>query len=392
MSLINRMEVINYLYPGKSRHAEWRNERFVFHGKSAAVVIPNGGGKSTVTNAFAGMMSRNRHLLGKARELMAPSGTTHSHIRVEFLRPVEKGLAQHILPMKGLEHDIKGETWVFGMCGNSGRQGDLRYYFYRGKLEQTNLIDTCNEKEIRYITNEAFREKLRSIASATGPGSIPQERWLEAIHEHISPQQIRQLCEFQIAGSGDKGAPLFNTPRVAGESLHQTFFYEHIAPQLAVGTPMTAKELEISEQNQGSPVEEKIVAATLNISRTLLKKKACEKELERYRKGLAFYQKITGMAQKIKDARTKQEEVWAAIDESLAFLATIIQEDPVPGIPVFKPSCNDLVDVLVKQMVIIPNQHHPVVIKDKGVAELLGNEVKRVNQLAGRNNLRLLKS
>ena len=85
MSLINRIELSNFLV-GTSKTANYRHALFDFEGKSTAVVMGNGGGKTTINNALIGMMSRNTSMIGKTRALMAipGPGSVYSHIRIEF--------------------------------------------------------------------------------------------------------------------------------------------------------------------------------------------------------------------------------------------------------------------------------------------------------------------
>ena len=435
MSLINRIELSNFLV-GTSKTANYRHALFDFEGKSTAVVMGNGGGKTTINNALIGMMSRNTSMIGKTRALMAipGPGSVYSHIRIEFLMPDVESSRQNALP--GTTSMITGETWVFGICGYAGDNGKLYYYYYPGILEDTAVVrggpkGSGNGKSafamlphgdpnrgdgslsdallgfdddmdppamnnegagsLTLISNARFREKIKAIPKARIGRPIPRDEWLQAMHEHISPQQVEQHRHFQSAGGGDKSADLYKTSRVPHEAFHQTFFYEHIAPQLTMGSALDLREaahIGGDENAHGDYfLDEKILDISLSIINTQIQAQNKRAELTKQERAIDLLNTLSRVVEDIDGAIASREEMQQAIESTAALMQYIVIHHPLPGIPAFISSGVEMVDALVQEIVIVPNMKPVFMIRDKGLALLTHQEVKRINEHAQRSNI-----
>ncbi|MBF0200976.1 MAG: hypothetical protein HQK66_06645 [Desulfamplus sp.] len=400
VSLINRLELSNFLV-GASKTAAYRHALFDFEGKSTAVVMGNGGGKTTINNALIGMMSRNNALMGKTRALMAlpGPGSVYSHIRIEFLMPDAESSYPSTLP--GMTSALAGETWVFGICGYAGDNGALYYYYYPGVLEESSVIwlssgddpsaqdfRGCRKRAITLISNADFREKIKNIPGARMGRPIPRDEWLKAIQSHISPQQVEQHRHFQSAGGGDKSADLYKTSRVPQEPFHQTFFYEHIAPQLTMGSSLDLSEAVHIQGDEDARsdcfLDEKILDISLSIINTGIQARKKQKELEKQQNTIDLLDTLASIVEEISGTREKKKSLESEIASTAALMKHLVLDRPLPGIPVVALSGVDMVDSLVRDIVIVPAMKPPFMIRDRGLATLTGQEVKRVNELAQR--------
>lgn len=431
MSLINRIELSNFLF-GASKSANYRHALFDFEGKSTAVVMGNGGGKTTINNALIGMMSRNTVLIGKTRALMAipGPGSVYSHIRIEFLVPDDESGRQSTLP--GMTSVLTGESWVFGICGYAGDNGSLYYYYYPGVLEDTAVVQgrlqgagngksafhhlpheahgtipdrlpgfedeaavidgkSGESQSLTLIGNARFREKIKAIPKARMGKPIPRDEWLQAMHEHISPQQVEQHRHFQSAGGGDKSADLYKTSRVPHEPFHQTFFHEHIAPQLTMGSALDLREaahIGGDESAHGEYfLDEKILDISLSIINTQIQAQKKREELTKQERAIDLLNTLSRVVEDIDGAVASRREMQQAIESTAALMKYLVIDHPLPGLPANVSSDVEMVDLLAREIVIVPNMKPVFMIRDKGLALLTRQEVKRINEHAQRSNI-----
>ena len=135
MSVINRIEIASLLNKHGDVSSPWaakmRHLVLNLRGQSCAMNMENGFGKTTLSDALIGMLSRDRTLMHKTRRKMSPSKDGHpwTHIRVEFNNT--SGAQSDILAQAG--DSVGGEQWVFGMYGHSDT--DAGFYFYPGALD-----------------------------------------------------------------------------------------------------------------------------------------------------------------------------------------------------------------------------------------------------------------
>lgn len=81
MALINRIEIVNYLCEGwvpsmgvASWRPLWPANVINLCGASTAVQVPNGGGKTSLTNAVLYLLSQDRVLKRRFLERCSPAG------------------------------------------------------------------------------------------------------------------------------------------------------------------------------------------------------------------------------------------------------------------------------------------------------------------------------
>ncbi|GBC63632.1 hypothetical protein DENIS_4630 [Desulfonema ishimotonii] len=385
MALMNRFEVVNFL-DGPDRQAEdwcarFRHNRFDLNCLSAAIVMTNGSGKTRLVNALMAIIARDRHLVGETRKFMAPRlpGMPPSHIRVELMVP-KTPFATRQAPLLSDGYGEAGDKWVLGIYGYRNREYPVRFYYYNGTLEMTGLLAKEDADEISIISEEAFRARLRAAPSAKH--DVRKDDWDAFVAHFIPPQHTKKMAEFQKQGGGDKAAEFFNITPKHGERFDQTFFYEHIAPELLA-------DVMGSDAEQG----EYYFESTLHNSSVRLldiqKDTGARKErLEKSRASLEKIYKLAELAGEIQETRTRaraaRERLLSAA-RSLFFLAGPAE---VPGIPGPVQTGDPLTDRLLPHMGIVPDQGP--VLQDTGLARLLGRDAAALSRMASKLSVKAI--
>ena len=370
MSVINRIEIANLLNKHGDVASPWepkmRHLLLNLHGQSTAVSMENGFGKTTLSDALIGMLSRDRKLMSNSRRKMSPSRVQGqerpwSHIRVEFRSNTQSGEQQNdLLAVAGEE--VSGENWVFGMYGHS--DGDGHFYFYQGQLEDCRVIETSLDGKVRLYSNRDFLNAARAIR-VVRPNT--RDEWLESISRHISRKELEQLANFQKEGGADK-SQIFNAIRPRpGEKPDQAFFYEVLAPQILAGATQ-------GETDEGEEfIEEVIINSGQKVSELRHRINAAEQDQQRAEKKVSRLHGLNEKAAELQQARSELNRQQAEMATSRDTLLHIAQS-PLPGIPFAEEVIDDKHPAL--NFALLPGQTEPVVAGTL-IAKLLNISLSR---------------
>ncbi|MBB1487731.1 hypothetical protein [Oceanospirillum sediminis] len=370
MSVINRIEIANLLNKHGDVASPWepkmRHLLLNLQGQSTAISMENGFGKTTLSDALIGMLSRDRRLMSNSRRKMSPSRVQGqerpwSHIRVEFRNHTAKEDNQDDLLAQAGE-EVSGENWVFGMYGHS--DGDSHFYYYQGTLEDCPVTDTSLDGKVRLYSNRDFLKAARSI-KVVRPGN--RDEWLESISRHISRKELEQLASFQKEGGADK-SQIFNAIRPRpGEKPDQAFFYEVLAPQILAGATQ-------GETDEGEEfIEEVIINSGQKVSELRHRIDAAEQDQQRAEKKVVQLHNLNEKAEELQGARSELNRQQAEMATSRDTLLLIAQS-PLPGIPFTEEVIDDKHPAL--NFALLPGQTEPVVAGSL-IAKLLNLSLTR---------------
>lgn len=384
MSVINRIEVVNFLNTnGEREQAPWepkyRHVILPLRGQSTAINMGNGCGKTSLAEAVIGMLSRDQQLLGNTRSKMAPAKAgVFSHVRVEFLVATRSVMQRDVFVDSGQSPD--GETWVFGMCGYRGAGEQVTFYYHPGRLEQS-VLATRTGNAVQLLPNAVLQEYRKAV-----PGfdwGADRQQWRERVTEHVSLQTLLRNVRYQKMGAGDKSAELFKVKPRAGEPFHVAFFYEVLAPELLSG-------LMDEEGEEGEFDFEDTVLNT--VDRVLKAKRNTEakrEEVARARQAVDAIKAVARKATVCHAALTVYENKHKEVAATAQLLRELAVTNPLPGVPRLAPLPAGLAGCVFPYLVIEPGKE--LRILDQGLSELLGREVKHINEFAGRHNIRRAK-
>lgn len=378
MALINRFEVVNFL--DSSRTEEWnpnfRYNIFNLYCRSAAIIMTNGTGKTRLVNALLAILSRKKTLISLTKVFMSPARAhiPPTHIRVEVILNKTSSPYQQ-QPISDEMYDTTGESWVMGICGHRGE--DVHFYCYEGRLEETELIADKTSEQFSIISQTEFREQLKKTRS--NQFGVGRQDWLDLVSRFIPPYHLKQMVEFHTVGGGDKAAELYNIKSRTNERYDQTFFYEHVAPNLLAGVMgPEGDEDEYHFEETIFKSSEKIIAAqfkTREAEIRLNNEKTANSNLTR------LVERAGEIGKKEQEYDRRKERI-GEIGQCLTFLT---EESSLPGIPKPVLGDDDAVNPLLKHIVIVPGQDS--MIRDQGLAELFQKDRRDINRNARKMGL-----
>lgn len=358
MSVINRIEIASLLNKHGDVSSPWdakmRHLMLNLRGQSTAMNMENGFGKTTLSDALIGMLSRDRSLMRKTRRKMSPSrdGRPWTHVRVEFSYSSSHVGQSDMLAAAG--DSVGGtEQWVFGMYGHSDT--DAGFYFFQGRLEQLPVSAITADSKLQLFSNEHFQHALRQLKPERPKD---RESWLDAISLHISRKELEQLASFQKEGGADK-SQIFNAikPR-PGEKADQAFFYEVLAPQVLAG----ASQGETDESEEF--IEDLVINSGRNVSE--LRHKINEKtlDLQRNRNKADRLDELDRSGGKLAETRSLRDKARKQLETQAICLATITSKG-LPGIPAHSQELETeelgTASLLAGEIAIRPGETEPLI-------------------------------
>jgi ABC-type dipeptide/oligopeptide/nickel transport system ATPase subunit len=379
MSLINRIELSNFL--DKSGGRDWkptyRHCVLDLKGQNTAIVLMNGSGKTTITTAILGVLSRQHSLVSSMRKVFAPdSFGVYTHVRVEFIQP---DMRTSLPTLPTISRTVTGEKYVFGVCGYMDGSQNLKYYCYPGILDDVPVANV-NDGSTKLLFNEEFTKALREKNGSKQ--GISKDEWLDRVHDHWGAQQLNQMVSFLQDGGGDKSASLYKTKVSGGEKYHESFFYTHIAPQLTIGEAT-------SETEKGEIfLDDTILSSSMSIVRAQFEGEKKQKRLQREEKVASIFNDIKRLNEEIAEAKNNYKKAYHKTAEVAATVKHLVEDSPLPGLPVFASQDNEILNNLIKNIVIVPDAAEPFLLKDAGLAGLIGKETKEINQTLGSKGIK----
>ena len=134
-------------------------------------------------------------------------------------------------------------------------------------------------------------------------------------------------------------------------------------------------------------LDEKILDISLSIINTQIQAQNKRAELTKQERAIDLLNTLSRVVEDIDGAIASREEMQQAIESTAALMKYIVIHHPLPGLPAFVSSGVEMVDTLVREIVIVPNMKPVFMIRDKGLSLLTHQEVKRINEHAQRSNI-----
>jgi hypothetical protein len=372
MAVVNRIQMTNMVR--NKKFEEWlprfRNMIYDFMGEWSTIQMPNGLGKTRMSIAFNGLLSRRRTLLRELKKTLAPASfNAYSHFRIEFVAADPKNAMLRLANLP-----IVGEKHVFGVYGLSDKNESLRFYHFSGILEDLPVAEENEEGLISLYSQGRFETLLSNF-----PGVIykdPNEnQWKRAVSEMIPLHTVERMARFQESGGGENDkSSIFQVAQQSGERFDETFFWDVLAPE------MLLNPLGGSGNAEEYHFEGTILNTAVPAIRALIEG---EKEMQ----SLALQRVATDALGPAVDAGQtvlkEQRDYAKSLQElcgAMGAVRYVVEESLLPGFPRFVPSGSEdgRVDELVKLLVIDPDQG--ILLRDRGLAGLLGKEVMHVNR------------
>lgn len=387
MSLLNRIEVSCFLDSSQtdSRRLEnWSPDYvgvvFDVRGVNSIIAMENGTGKTSISEAVIAILSRDRDLLTRTRQRMAPkSFNAFSHVRVELLVQHE-ARQEDIFGKSGL--DVPGEKHVLGIYGNSDGTDGVRFYHYRGTLEDCPAATWADDRlRVSMMPNKEFSETLGNLVAArTGKNSLSLEEWYDEVAKYFEPEIVRKLVEYQKKGGGDVNAVFFSVKRRHGEEFDSAFFYQHIAPELLVDAMgFEGEEGEVR-------FEQTIRISSLKVIQALQSSRAEEKQLADIQKVVNALDEVRTHGQILHESTKNLDNLRSELAAKAAIVKKVVIDTPLPGIPpATLPGDSDAAAIASDGHILI--QDHELYIMDRGLSVIFGEEPTRINERAQRNRI-----
>ena len=386
MAVITRIEIVNYLSEGWKPgmgSARWRPlwpaNTLRLAGQSTAIQIPNGSGKTSITNAILFLLSRDRKLKKEFLDRCAPVERGYTHIRIEFGIGADEDLAQHELMTRD-PMDCPTQTYVIGVCANRGEE-DPQFYRHAGMLEDSPAYRVENSN-ILFTSNEDFRGAVKKIGRSDWNrwGTIAD--WGKVVGEFMSREVVRQNVAFHLSGAGDASATFKKVAPEPGERFDEAYFKQVVAPQLLSNL-----------MGESAEEDERAIEDTITISMTRfidakLKVEQKAAYLERRRALEAEFEPVLGAAVAIEGAQIAYQRQLSALGLDAAFFARFAGSgaSPLLGMPLDPKGLRQTAVIKKSLSGMAVDKDGSLLISDSALAELLGMSSGHLNQLADRTS------
>lgn len=381
MATITRIEVANFLCDGYVEGREWiplyRGETFRLFGRSAALQIDNGGGKTSLTESSLYLLSQDRRLKPKIAERIAPPEHGWTHIRMEFVeKPHDEDILQRDL-ITVAPDDIPGVTYVIGLAWSRGK--DPNFYFYQGLLSDAPCFHQEPDK-LRLVDNETFKRSVERMPGARWNKWRNQKEWLEEIRQFTNIEVVKKNVEFQLEGAGDYSAMINKVEQENGESYDAAFFRQFVAPEL-LRQSMGAEGEDNEEQ-----FEDTLYKTLKPTADALVNINLRQHELDDAEVALAKFEPVETKARDVLEANAAYEEELSAVVRDAAVVHALCVRNPLPGMPAIPRDALWRKDAKLVGVVssLVIDKRAGVLITDQGLAKLCGIDTGRLNKQAQR--------
>lgn len=383
MAAITRIEVANFLgdgyEPGKKWIPFYRGETLRLagvngFGSSAAIQIPNGGGKTSLTEACLFLLTRNSGLKVKTLGRVSPADSSWSHIRIEFVeRPLDDDPAQQNLIVIE-QQDVAGTSYVVGLVCSRGKEPI--FYRYQGVLEDA----PCFEKDgasLTLIENAEFIASVKRLSGHRWNTWGNSRDWEQEIKFFCDTEVLKQNAQFQLDGAGDYSAVFNKVNNKNGDGYDVNFFRQIAAPEL-LSDPLG------TEASDGDKRFETALLTHLRMSvDRLLDISARQRELDAASAALVKFEPVEIRAKEVIAADRAYIAELNNVARDGAMIDSLVR-DKLPGMPNVAAqeaySGSKKLMQALSSMVIA--QREGVLITDSGLAKLCGVETKRLNEYA----------
>lgn len=391
MSLISRVEVSNYLTEGINMHrrsADWKPMLTgitlrMDGGKSALVNITNGGGKTSIVEILLYLLSRDRRLLEKIREKVAPKNRGYTHARIEFRTPSEDTYsAPNLLEIDPL--NLPGETHVVGVALNDDVNEVPVFYSYSGTLEDSPCY-IYDGKSITAVNDSFFVAATRALRGCKWNRFANRSEWEDHIRLFLPVEVVRRNVVYQLKGSDDQNASFFDFKPRGGESYDSAFFRAVVAPDLLSNLLST-----FAEEDE-SAVEDTLLKSLTQIVRADKEILVKATRLQVREHGISSLEPILVAGRNAQRLQQERDVLLRGLRRDIAFLRHFGLQGSrhaLPGLPRTLPRMGEQdprILVALKGMVI--SRDDGIVLLDKTLSDLSTVEVSKINEAANRKAL-----
>lgn len=385
MPLIQKIEISNFLNleqgaSGNVWRPRWPHQTFDLGGLNSALNIPNGKGKSSMVMAILAMLTGDRKALKEVRDFaFAPQRQGHyTHVRIQVLVSTATSGGADLLSRA--DGEPGGDPMVFGVYGNNGENGELKFYSYQGTFEDCPIAHT-NGYAHTFVDNKTFHAQLDGAAKLfpANRQESTDRAWQDHIQTIFDMASLHQQLKYQKLRGAEGGHGYFDVYNPPGGDYSASVFYERLAPELLVEGMG-----ELGEEDEHG-IEDTIHTKA---SQLIVQKHKSERQQETLRRSgntLAELAKLVGMRGELKDAERGYDGHRQMLSVEFAALKLVLIDEPVPGVP----RIPDESLPLARSMVL---QDGKWFLPDRVMAEFSGELTSAVNQRAlERNRLTLEK-
>lgn len=384
MPLIQKIEISNFLNTERGASSSvwqprWPHQVFDLGGLNSALNIPNGKGKSSMVMAVLAMLAGDRKAVKEVRDFaFAPQRQSHyTHIRIQVLVSSATSGGADLLSHAGGEPG--GDPMVFGVYGNSGENGELKFYSYQGRFEDCPIAHT-NGFNHTFVDNKTFHTQL-DAAPKTFPANRQEgtdRAWRDHVQTVFDMASLQQQLVYQKLRGAEGGHGYFDVPNPPGADYSASVFYERLAPELLVEGMG-----ELGEEDERG-IEDTIHTKASQLIVQKHKSEQQEKMLVRAGNTLAVLEKLAEARAGLAEAKRGYDEHRDKLSVEFATLKYVLIEKPIPGVPC-PPD-----DALAQAMVM---QEGKWFLPDRVMAEFTGEPASEVNRRSEeRNGLALEKA
>lgn len=384
MATITRIEVANFLCDGYVEGREWvplyRGETFRLFGRSAALQIDNGGGKTSLTESSLFLLSQDGRLKPKIAERIAPPEHGWTHIRMEFVeKPHDEDILQRDLITMAPE-DIPGVTYVIGLTWSRGKEPN--FYYYQGLLSDA----PCFHKEpdkLQLVDNDTFKRSVERMPGARWNRWRTQKEWLEEIRQFTNIEVVKKNVKFQLEGAGDYSAMINKVVPENGESYDAAFFRQFVAPELL------RQSMGAEGEDDEEHFEDTLYKTLKPTADALVNINLRQHELNDAEAALTKFEPVEAKARDVIDANAAYEEELSSVIQDAAIVHALTVRNPIPGMPAIPRDAlwrKDAKLIAILSSLVI-DKRAGVLITDHGLAKLLGMDTGRLNQQAQRSHV-----
>ncbi len=384
MATITNIEVANFLCDGYVEGREWvplyRGETFRLFGRSSALQIDNGGGKTSLTESSLYLLSQDGRLKPKIAERIAPPEHGWTHIRMEFVeKPHDEDILQRDL-ITVVPEDIPGVTYVIGLAWSRGKEPN--FYCHQGFLSDA----PCFHKEadkLQLVDNETFKRSVERMPGARWNKWRTQKEWLEEIRQFTNIEVVKKNVKFQLEGAGDYSAMINKVEPENGESYDAAFFRQFVAPELL------RQSMGAEGEDDEEHFEDTLYKTLKPTADALVNINLRQHELNDAEAALTKFEPVESKARDVMDANQAYEEELSSVIQDAAFVHALAVRNPIPGMPVVPRDASWRKDSKLAAVVssLVIDKKAGVLISDQALAKLLGWDTGRLNQHAQRLRL-----
>jgi len=380
MPLINKIEVSNFLHSrtgsGSKWQPVWPHSVFDLMGLNSIINFPNGKGKTTIVNTLLFCLSGSGKKINEVRNThFAPKNYGQlTHIRAQVIMDTEEAAGRDLFT------DVpQGQQMVFGLYGCSGDNETYHLYSYHGTLNDcpVHKANPGFRNRIDLIPDQEFIDRLHSLPHRFPSSS--REKSLEAWKGHVATwfdmANIEQQLAYQLKSGAEGDSHYFEVKPRAGVKYSAAIFYEHLAPQLL--TDVMRHHGEEDEWGIEDTIHQK--ARQVVIART--KSENNRLQLEQTKRLLGEFQRLGVSSEELNAAAKQQQKHHLELATELAVLKNIVVDQPIPGLP---PRLPEGLPALAGYLVMYEGTPY---LQDRAFELFTGEEPKRINERANRNNI-----